>query len=130
MRRMIVCCVVVAVMVGGVLSRAGEGEGTRRGFAGMIGGKVLGRTGTSLSVEITRIERTWKHSRMENPQSLVGTTVRIVPREKNSNVARYARTLRTGDADSFDVKQDGDAMVWLELTKVQRERIGVDKKKR
>jgi len=113
-----------------MLVSAQENEGKRRGFAGMIGGKVLSRTGTSLSVKVTRIEQTWKHSGMDNPEALVGKTVRIVPREKNSNVAKYAKTLKKGDNDSFDVKQDGDVMVWLELTRAQRKRIGVGKERR
>ena len=37
----------------------------------------------------------------------------------------YARTcLRSRDSDSFDVKHsDGDVLIFLELTKAQRERV-------
>jgi hypothetical protein len=99
-----------------------------KGFAGMIAGKVLSREGGNLAVEVTGIEKTWKHSGMENPQSLVGTTIKVIPSKKAPNVARYAETLKAGDRDVFDVKQDGPSltMVWLELTKAQRERVGGD----
>lgn len=100
------------------------------GFAGMIAGKVLSKDGGKLVVEVTRIEKTWKHSKMENPGSLVGREVVILPSKKAKNVGRLAEMLKPGDTESFDVRQDGKLMVWLELTGPQRERVGDGGKKR
>ncbi len=100
------------------------------GFAGMIAGKVLSRDGGKLVVEVTKVEKTWKHNKMENPGSLVGREVVILPSKKAKNVGRLAEMLKPGDAESFDVRQDGKLMVWLELTGPQRERVGDGEKKR
>ncbi|MBM4154344.1 MAG: hypothetical protein FJ221_04875 [Lentisphaerae bacterium] len=100
------------------------------GFAGMIAGKVLSKDGGKLVVEVTGVEKTWKHNKMENPGSLVGREVVILPSKKAKNVARLAEMLKPGDTESFDVRQDGKLMVWLELTGPQRERVGDGEKKR
>ena len=98
-----------------------------KGFAGMIAGKVVAKDGAKLSVEVTAIKNAWKHNKLENPQSLVGQKVTIVPSKKSPNIAQYAELLKAGDADSFDIRQDGAVMVWLELTKEQRAKVGVGK---
>ena len=117
----------VAATVAGVAEEKQEGGG---GFAGMLAGKVVAKDGTKLQVEVTGIEKTWKHNKLENPQSLVGKKVRVAPSDKSPNVARYADKLSVGDADVFDVKQDGEIMLWLELTGKQREKIGLGRDKK
>lgn len=103
-----------------------EGGGGGKGFAGMIGGTVAAKDGARLTVEVTAIEKVWKHSNLEQPGKLVGQRIRIEPSSKASNVAKYAATLKAGDSDHFDVKQDGEVFRWLELTKEQRAKIGGD----
>ena len=98
------------------------------GFAGMIAGKVLSKDGGKLVVEVTKVEKTWKHNKMENPGSLVGREVVILPAKKSAMVGKLAAMLKAGDTESFDVKQDGKLMVWLELTGPQRERVGEKKR--
>ncbi len=129
--RMRVVWAVLAVAIAMPAARAAE-ETTKEpagGFAGMIAGKVLSKDGGKLVVEVTKVEKTWKHSKMENPGSLVGREVVILPSKKAKDVGRLAEMLKPGDTESFDIRQDGKLMVWLELTGPQRERVGGDGKK-
>ena len=108
-------------------SAAGGKEVLGKGFAGMLAGTVTGRDGGNLIVEVTKVLRVWKHSKLENAANLVGQKVTIMPAKKSPNVGRYAEKLNVGDSDEFDVRQDGKVMVWLELTGPQREKIGAAK---
>ena len=111
------------------LARAEDGGKKGQGFAGMIAGTVVSKAEGSAVVEVTAIEKAWKHSRMENPQSLVGQKVTVKPGAKG-NTGSYLKLLNPGDKDVFDVRQDGAIFVWLELTKDQRAKVGADKKDR
>lgn len=95
-----------------------------KGFAGMIAGKVTAKDGDKLIVEVTKVEKTWKHSKLENADSLVGQKVTILPAKKSPMVGAYAAKMNAGDTDVFDVRQDGPFMVWLELTGDQRKKNG------
>lgn len=103
-----------------------------KGFAGMISGRIVSKGEDQVVVEVLKIDRTWKHSKAENPGALVGQqlAIKIVPQvyaKKEGYLARvrkYFDLLKVGDSDSFDVKHsDGDSLTFLELTKAQNERI-------
>lgn len=103
------------------------------GFAGMITGKVISKGEDQVLVEVLKIDRTWKHSKAEQPEALVGkqVTVKIVPQVYAKKVGYLDRVrkffdlLKVGDSDLFDVKySDADSLTFLELTKAQNERIG------
>jgi len=128
MKRFVVGLVAIALTATGLLAKEKAEQGGGKGFAGMVGGTVVERNGNALSVEVTKIEKAWKHNKMENPEKLVGTRIKIVPGPKSSNVDKYARTLKAGDADDFDVRQEGGVFQWLELTRAQRAKIGVETK--
>ena len=103
-----------------------------RGFAGMISGVVVGKGDDRLAVQVTKIERVWKHSKAVDPAALVGKTVNV-----KLNAAIYAKKagyldhvrkffglLKAGDADSFDVKHaEGSDLIFLELTEAQMQRV-------
>lgn len=95
-----------------------------KGFAGMIAGKVTAKDGDKLVVEVTKVDKTWKHNKLENAESIVGQKVTILPAKKSPMVGAYAAKMNVGDADVFDVRQDGPLMVWLELTGDQRKKNG------
>lgn len=102
------------------------------GFAGMITGKVISKGEDRVLVEVLKIDRTWKHSKAEKPEVLVGkqVTIKIRPQvyaQKGGypdRVRKFFALLKVGDSDSFDVKySDAGSLVFLELTKAQIERI-------
>ena len=104
-----------------------------KGFAGMVTGKVVSKGEDKVTVEVTAIAKTWKHSTAENAQALVGKTVeiRIIPgayeRKKGdylAKVRKFFSLLGVGDSESFDVRHvEGDWLKFLELTKDQLERV-------
>ncbi len=103
-----------------------------RGFAGMIAGKVVSKGEDKIAVQVTAIDKVWKHSRAEKPEALVGKTVNLkisaeIYAKKAgylSRVRQFFRLLEVGDADSFDVKHsEGDVLTFLELTEAQKERV-------
>lgn len=128
MKKLMIAVIAVALATTGLFAREKAEEGGAKGFAGMIGGTVVERSGGKLSVEVTKIEKTWKHSKMEDAAALVGSRIKVVPGPKSANVAKYAGTLKAGDADHFDVRQEGGVFFWLELTKEQRAKIGIESK--
>ena len=108
-------------------------EGSR-GFAGMITAQVVSKGNDQIVVEVTKIDRAWKHSRAENAQSLVGNMVaiKIVPSlyEKKpgylDRVRAFFASLKPGDAKAFDVKYgEGDSLIFLELTEDQAAQVEV-----
>ena len=107
------------------------------GFAGMITGKVISKGEDQVLVEVLKIYRTWKHSKAEKPEYLVGkqVTIKIVPKvyaKKKGyldRVRKFFALLKVGDSDSFDVKySDADSLTFLELTKAQNNRIELSEK--
>jgi len=106
--------------------------GGAKGFAGMITGKVVSKGEDQVLVEVSKIDRTWKHSKAENAESLVGklVTIKIVPqtyaKKKGylAHVRKFFGLLKAGDSNSFDVKHaEGDNLIFLELTKAQAEQV-------
>lgn len=102
------------------------------GFAGMITGKVIAKGEDQLTVEVTGIEKVWKHSRAEKPEALVGqqVTIRVQPElyaKKEGYLARvraFFGLLKPGDTESFDVRHtEGATLAFLELTRAQMERV-------
>lgn len=132
--RVHVCAVVVLLLAAGVPVARGADlfpEGAK-GFAGMITGKVTAKGDDQVVVEVSKIDRVWKHNKAENAESLVGkqVTIRVNPRvyEKKkgylARVRQFFGLLKVGDSDSFDVKHsEGDSLTFLELTKAQMERV-------
>lgn len=127
-----VVLVVMVYLVGSCAMAADPYPAGAKGFAGMIVGKVVSKGEDQLNVEVTRIDRTWKHSKAESPDALVGktVTVKLHPEayaKKKSYLARvrhFFGLLKVGESDTFDVKNaEGDVLLFLELTKAQRERV-------
>lgn len=99
-----------------------------KGFAGMIEGKVVAAKGTKIVLAVEKIGAVWKHSKAEDPESLVGQKVVVVCRVEEgkpaSNHVRFIATLKAGETTSLDVRNDkGNRLVLLELTAEQRQRI-------
>ena len=134
MMRACFCAVVVLALAAGLpAAQAADPlpEGAK-GFAGMITGKVITKGDAQVVVEVSKIDRVWKHNKAENPASLIGrrVTIRIVPQvyEKKEGylvrVRQFFGLLKAGDSESFDVKHsEGDSLIFLELTKAQMERL-------
>jgi hypothetical protein len=83
-------------------------------------------------VQVTRIERVWKHNKAEDAESLVGkqVTLRLNPEVwakkpgYEARVRQFFSLLKAGDTESFDVKHSaGDVLIFLELTAAQLERV-------
>ena len=132
MRRTHLAAVLVVVLGVGLSARAEIPPGAK-GFAGMVTGKVVSKGEDKLTVEVTAIAKTWKHSTAENAPALVGKTVeiRIIPSTYDRKNATYLARVRkffsliaVGESDSFDVRNvEGDWLKFLELTKDQLERV-------
>ena len=99
-----------------------------KGFAGMIEGKVVAVKKRGLVLEVKKIGEVWKHSKAQDPKSLVGVKVRIVCRKEQNKPAprqvKYLATLKPGDTTVLDVaNKKGNILVLLELTQEQREKV-------
>ncbi len=94
------------------------------GFAGVIKGKVIGREGGFLVVEVTGVEA-WAHSRAREAQSLVGRRVSVTVDESlyadkgvYANVKKFLDSLQPGELAVLDVSnRQGKLLTLLELTK-------------
>lgn len=109
-----------------------------KGFAGMLTGKVITPSTDQVVIEVTKIEKTWKHSTATSAESLVGKQValKVVPSlyakkpGYQALVAKFFAQLKAGDVESFDCKQaEGDGLTFLELTKGQKEKVEAAAKK-
>jgi hypothetical protein len=93
----------------------------------MIAGKVTGTDENKVTVEVTKIDKVWKHSKAKNPESLVGQKVVVVPSTEGrhvESVARFLKNLKVGEEVVLDVaNKKGNTLTLLELTKEQQERI-------
>jgi hypothetical protein len=97
-----------------------------KGFAGMIAGKVTATRGITVTVEVTKIDKVWKHSQAKNAESLVGQKVAVVAPKKGThpNIIRFLKNLKVDEQIVLDVAdKTGNSLTLLELTKEQRERI-------
>lgn len=77
--RVRVCATAMMLTVAGVLVVRGAEPypAGAKGFAGMIAGKVVSKGEDRLAVEVTKIDRVWKHSKAGSPESLIGRTVTV-----------------------------------------------------
>jgi hypothetical protein len=115
---------------------SGESKGSlpdgAKGFAGMVSGKVIAKDGNGLVIEVTKIDRTWKHSKAENASVLVGKRVKLIVVPQTyakkegyaAKVQKFFNLLKAGDTESFDVKDsETGCLKFLELTEAQKERV-------
>jgi hypothetical protein len=94
------------------------------GFAGMIRGKVVHTVDRGLLVKVADVSKVWEHNRAQDAQSLVGKTVLVRPGEKNRLHHVFMRLVHPGEEVTLDVAhRDGEALILLELTQDQRERV-------
>ncbi|HEY3319068.1 MAG TPA: hypothetical protein VGP72_01130 [Planctomycetota bacterium] len=103
-----------------------------KGFAGIVSGKVTGTHADFVMFEVSKITNTWKHSKAEKADALVGQKVLVTAPAEGKNakdIARYLKGLKVGDETSFDVKAEGDSLVVQELTDAQKGNAGSKKKR-
>lgn len=137
-KRMIPALVALAaILTVGPINAAAEYPEGAKGFAGMVAGKITAKGENQITVEVTKIEKTWKASTAKNPEALVGKSVVIKfdysTYNKKPVRAEEARKLfsilKVGDSDSFDCKNTGgDSLTFLELTAAQKKRAGISEK--
>ena len=95
-----------------------------KGFAGMFRGKVVGTQKGRIIVEVSEVTNVWRHSKAENPKSLVGMKIAVKARDAESRIARFLGVVKAGESLKLDVaNKDGDTLTILELTENQRERV-------
>ena len=83
----------------------------------------LGLRGEIL-VEVTEITNVWRHSKAENPKSLVSKKVIVTARDGAGLIDQFLGVVKVGESLKLDVtNKDGDTITILELTKEQRERV-------
>ena len=96
-------------------------------FAGMVRGKVVAKYDSGdFALAVAHVMDEWKHSKAENPKSLLGKTVLVNGRkEHGENVAKFIHSLKVGEMITIDVAHQGkgEALTILELTEQQRQRI-------
>lgn len=94
------------------------------GFAGMIRGKVVHTVDRGLLVKVADVSKVWEHNRAQDAQSLVGKTVLVRPGENNRLHHVFMRLVHPSEEVTLDVAhRDGEALILLELTEDQRERV-------
>ncbi|MCS7181013.1 MAG: hypothetical protein N2589_01340 [bacterium] len=103
------------------------------GFAGMLSGKIISKGQDQIVIQVTKVEKVWKHNRAQNPSEIIGKQIilRINPeiyKKKPSyldKVRKFFSILKIGDTESFDCKHtEGNVFTMLELTELQLKRIG------
>lgn len=128
----------LALSVGVVTAASSLPDGAR-GFAGMVGGKVLAKGAGQITIEVTAIVKSWKHSRAEKPEALVGQKVAVMVKpglyeRKPGYLARvqaFFDGLKAGDSATFDVKDGEDgSLTFLELAEGGNAQVAAGEKKR
>ncbi len=95
-----------------------------KGFAGMLTGQVVSKQYGQLVIQISNIDKSWRHSRAEKPQSLVGKRISVTARANADNIGRFIAAIPVGESIEIDVaNKSGDSLTILELTEEQRGRI-------
>lgn len=99
------------------------------GFAGMIRGRVVGRSGRQVLLEVTEVTEVWQTNRAEQPESLVGKRLAVTSRGVGGGprrpLARFLRGLEHGQSVQLDVAhRRGQALTLMELTEAQRRQQG------
>lgn len=94
------------------------------GFAGMIQGKVAQKFDGGFTVKVEKIVKEWEHNKAKDSKGLVGKTIMIKAGGREGNVVRFVKMLKVGEEVTLDVAhKGGEALVLLELTEDQRERV-------
>jgi len=95
-----------------------------KGFSGMLRGKVVGKQDRGIIVAVQEITNVWRQSKAEDPKSLVGKKVLVIPRDGAEQTVRFVSAVKVGESIKLDVgNKQGDTLVILELTADQRERV-------
>ena len=93
------------------------------GFSGTLRGQVAAVGKEAFSLKVSKVVRTWKKNRAENPQSAVGKSLELIA--KNKFHVNFIRTLKKGEGLDIEAKADGGKLFILELNNEQRVRAGV-----
>jgi hypothetical protein len=95
-----------------------------KGFSGMFRGEVVGKQDGGIVVAVQEITNVWRQSNAEEPKSLVGKKVLVMPRDGAEQTVRFVNAVKVGESIKIDVgNKEGDTLVILELTQEQRERV-------
>jgi hypothetical protein len=96
-----------------------------RGFAGMLTGTVVGKQYGQVVLQVATIGDTWRHSKADDPQSLVGQKVVVTSRDEAADVRKFIGMLKVGETVTVDVANQGkgSGLIILELTAKQRARV-------
>lgn len=94
------------------------------GFSGMFRGGVVGKHDGGIVVAVQEITNVWQQNKAEEPKSLVGKKVLVVPRDGAEQTVRFVNAVKVGESIKLDVgNKEGDKLVILELSQEQRERV-------
>jgi len=97
---------------------------TAKGFSGMLRGRAVSKEKGGIVVNVQEITNVWRQSKAEEPKTLVGKNVLVMPRDGAEQTSRFLQTVTLGESIKVDVgNQEGDTLVILELTQDQRERV-------
>jgi hypothetical protein len=101
------------------------------GFAGMVRVTVVQKLDVGLVVKVGEVAKLWEANKAQDPKSLIGKTILVQGGKGEGNIARFLKTLKTGEEVALDVAdKGGGALTILELTEEQRERAkGVEVEK-
>ncbi|HUG67164.1 MAG TPA: Dabb family protein [Pirellulaceae bacterium] len=95
-----------------------------KGFSGMFRGEVVGKHDGGIVVAVQEITNVWRQSKAEDPQSLVGKKVLVMPRDGAEQTVRFVNAVTIGESIRLDVSnKEGDKLVISELSQEQRERV-------
>jgi hypothetical protein len=95
-----------------------------RGFSGMFRGEVVGKQDGGIVVAVQEITNVWQQSKAEEPKSLVGKKVLVMPRDGAEQTVRFVNAVKVGESIKLDVgNKEGDRLIILELSQEQRERV-------
>jgi len=93
-----------------------------KGFSGMFRGEVVGKRDGGIVVAVQEITNVWRQSKAEDPKSLVGKKVLVMPRGGAEQAVRFVNAVKVGESIKLDVgNKEGDKLVILELSQEQRE---------
>jgi hypothetical protein len=88
-----------------------------KGFSGMFRGEVVGKQDGGLVVSVQEITNVWQQNKAEEPKSLVGKKVLVMPRDGAEQTVRFVNAVKVGESIKLDVgNKKGDTLVILELT--------------
>lgn len=95
-----------------------------KGFSGMFRGEVVGKQDGGIVVSVREVTNVWQQNKAEEPKSLVGKKVIVMPRDGAAQTVRFVNAVKVGESIKLDVgNKEGDTLVILELTQEQRERV-------